>query len=84
MKSIAQAFDAGRYDHVGFNIKRKAKKVMRIAPLGNGGTMQAMTKMEQELLREIADIDNMLQGQGNLNYVNGFLVGSGATKQLLR
>jgi hypothetical protein len=43
-----------------------------------------MTKMEQELLREIADIDNMLQGQGNLNYVNGFLVGSGATKQLLR
>ena len=84
MKSIAVGVDAGRYDHIGFNIKRRTKKVMRTAPLGTGATMQAMTKMEQELLREIADIDNILQGHGNLNYVNGFLVGLGSTKQLLR
>ena len=74
-----------RYDGIGFNLKKRPKKLIRLVPLGIGSNMEAINRVEQDLLRDIRDIDQMLQKRdSNMSYIHGFLFALGSTKQLLK
>lgn len=73
------------YDGVGFNMKKRPKKLIRLIPLGIGSSIEAINRVEQDLLRDIRDIDHMLQKRhSNMSYIHGFLLSPGPTKQLIK
>jgi hypothetical protein len=49
-----------RYDKIGFNVKKKPK-LIRLVPLAIGTNIEAINRIEQDLMRDIRDIDQMLQ-----------------------
>ncbi len=74
-----------RYDGVGFNVKKRPKKLIRLVPLGIGSNIEAINRVEQDLMRDIRDIDQMLQKRDtNMCYIHGFLLALGTTKQLIK
>lgn len=74
-----------RFDGVGFNVKKRPKKLIRLIPLGIGSNIEAINRVEQDLMRDIRDIDQMLQKRdSNMSYIHGFLLSLGATKQLIK
>lgn len=59
--------------------------MIRLIPLGIGSNIETINRMEQDLLRDIRDIDQMLQKrESNMNYIHGFLFASGISKQLIK
>lgn len=56
---------------------------MKILPLGNN--IQAIEKVEKQLIQEIKEIDYALHEQNqHLKYQQGFLFGEGLNKDLIR
>lgn len=51
----------GRYEKIGFNVKKRQKKLIKLVPLGIAHNIEVINRIEQDLLKDIRDIDEMLQ-----------------------